>query len=811
MRVLLLVVLCMVFQGLQAQRSNGILSGNLLDEKQRPVEGSTVQLINLQDTLTRFTASTNKLGEFTITNISWGMYRLRITHIGFQNLIMDSIHFREDRAEFNISDLMMNPASGSLMDEVLIYAEKPLIQTRDGNITFNASESPLSAGSSASELLESVPLISKDPSGKILVRGKEPRILIDDKPVELNMQQLQDLLESLPGSAIEKIEVMTNPPPQYANEQGGVINIITKKGTVGINGRINVFYGTRTQAGVNGSFNYRKQGFNLSVQAGAGFNQFDGYGYSKRENIFKDSSNYFNSNNNFLNESLRPNFRTNIQYDINKNHALSLVLNYNQNQFDNSNLLFNINQNRFEEIFRLRRRMITSTGSNFNPSMNFSYTFKTKKPGETLRLFTNLNFSSSDNERILMESLLNPDYTETGKDSTQQQLNANNTRSSNIRIQYDVPLIMKKTFLSLGSFVNSTRSDVNLDAFYQGSSDGKWKPLDALTNQFVFRQQVKNIRSSVKQVWSENLSTTAGISAEETNIEFELIKAGSDTSNNYWSYLPFANINKSWNGIWNLSFAYRKTIRRPGERELNPTVDFSDPFHLRFGNPGLLPSLAHNYDVVFGRNKNDLYINLGIGYNKVKDIYSAIRSRISADTTQTTWQNISGRQEYELSLWSGYKLSKSLRVNLSSSYVYNTYSDYDKQVRKFRDGGSLTSNLNTSYSIKDLYTISGNFTYNRFANPQGTARNNLNMNMGLQAKLMDKRIIATLNIIDPFFQQENHSFTYGTNFNLENFSRTATRNYRMSVAYVFKKTMKSPSLQPDQKKGRNLPGAKGKS
>jgi outer membrane receptor for ferrienterochelin and colicin len=47
--------------------------------------------------------------------------------------------------------------------------------------------------------------------------------------VELNLQQLQDLLESMPGSSIEKIEVMTNPPPQYANEQGGVINIVTKK------------------------------------------------------------------------------------------------------------------------------------------------------------------------------------------------------------------------------------------------------------------------------------------------------------------------------------------------------------------------------------------------------------------------------------------------------------------------------------------------------------------------------------------------------------------------------------------------------
>ena len=54
----------------------------------------------------------------------------------------------------------------------------------------------------------------------MVVKGKELKILIDDKPVELNAQQLQGFPESMPGSMIERIEVMTNPPAgQYANEQ----------------------------------------------------------------------------------------------------------------------------------------------------------------------------------------------------------------------------------------------------------------------------------------------------------------------------------------------------------------------------------------------------------------------------------------------------------------------------------------------------------------------------------------------------------------------------------------------------------------
>jgi outer membrane receptor for ferrienterochelin and colicin len=130
----------------------------------------------------------------------------------------------------------------------------------------------------------------------VLVRGKEPRILIDDKPVELNLQQLQDLLESLPGSSIEKIEVLTNPPAQYANEQGGVINITTKKGTVGKSGRLSIFAGTRGEYGANGSFSYRKNSLAININAGFAGNEFAGFGYSFRQNIYKDSTNFLNTN-----------------------------------------------------------------------------------------------------------------------------------------------------------------------------------------------------------------------------------------------------------------------------------------------------------------------------------------------------------------------------------------------------------------------------------------------------------------------------------------------------------------------------------
>src|SRR5687767_671821 len=333
--------------------TGGIITGNLIDSaSNKPIQGATVQVNTSIMEGYKSEIISDKNGSFSFTGLPFGYYRLTITSVGFTTLKIDSIHVRDERFDFNLSDIRLTVSSKEL-ETVIVYAEKPLIESKDGNITFNAGESALAAGSNASELLVNVPLVTKDQDGKILVRGKEPKILIDDKPVELNLQQLQDLLESLPGSSIEKIEVMTNPPPQYANEQGGVINIVTRKGKVGKTGRIGITAGTRGEAGINGNFNYRKQGFAVNINVSTGYNQFQGNGYSARQNIYPDSSNQFNTKNNYINKNLRPGFRMNMDYDLDKFQSLNMVLQYNQNVFLNKSFTEYANINRFGAIYKL--------------------------------------------------------------------------------------------------------------------------------------------------------------------------------------------------------------------------------------------------------------------------------------------------------------------------------------------------------------------------------------------------------------------------------------------------------------------------
>ncbi|MBS1564626.1 MAG: outer membrane beta-barrel protein, partial [Bacteroidetes bacterium] len=750
--VLLMLLQLTAMSGSGQEQRPGIIAGNLIDEKSKAVASATVELVAYNDSIAPVSMTTDKDGAFVFNNLRFSLYRLKISYIGYKQLVLDSINVRAERSDFNLNDITLKQTSASDLNEVVVYAEKPLIESKDGNIIFNAAESALSAGSNANELLKSVPLVAVDPNGKVTLRGREPKILIDDKPVELNLQQLQDLLESLPGSSIEKIEVMTNPPPQYANEPGGVINIVTRKGKPGLSGRINLTAGSRNDVTLSSSVTYRRNGLAVNFNAGVGSSRYNSEGYSKRQNIYADSTNYFNSTSSSVNRATRPNGRLSVDYDFDKRNAVNVTAQFNQNDFSNHSQVEYMNMNQFHSIYRLSHRDIASTGGSNNPFGNASYIHKGKVYGEILRIVVGYNYSYTNNERNFYQQFLNPDYTPNGIDSTQRQQNNTWNSGYSARVSYDKPMNNFKTFISVGSYYTRNNSRPVVSAYNFNKAVNAFVLNDLLSNDFRFHQSITNYRASVKQVIVEGLSVLAGTSVERTDFSFDFTKA-TNASNSYLSWLPFGNITRNWNDrTMNLTLAYRRSIRRPGIGELNPTVDISDPYTIRFGNPNLQPSLAHNFDLMIGKTTHEYYLNLGVGYNIVSAIYQSIRTLLPDGRTQITWDNISSRHEYEISTWNGYTFSKKLRLNASATYSYNQYSEYDKTVNRYRDGGTFTSNLSTTWMPTEMWNATGQFTYNRFSNPQGSVRGNLSMNLGIQRKLFNKKLIITVNAIDPFFQ-----------------------------------------------------------
>ncbi len=788
-----LLVLFTINYTVNAQRSNvqGIIIGSLVDQESGKAISSATVKISLagSDNILRITVS-GKDGYFSFMDLPYAVYRLRFSSQGYADLVLDSISVRQERSDFDLNDIKLSRKAVE-MAEVIVYAERPLIEQKEGKIIFNTGESALSNGANTTELLKQTPLVNVDNDGKISLRGKDAKILIDDKPVELNAKQLQDLLESMPGSMIEKIEVMTTPPPQYATERGGVINIVTKKGRTGIHTRLSVNYGTRGEAGASGSVGYRKSNFSLQVNAGFSSSSYNGDGSGVRQNFYADSSNFFitKSHNNNINS--RPNLRININYDLTKKQNISLTLQYNNSNTDNTSNTSYANISAENLVYSRSVRNINNQGNILTPVMNLTYILKFGVPGDELKLIAGYTGGKNDNDKYFYQQYFGEDNSTINNDSTQTQSVSVKNSALTLRVNCDKVLKQDKCFLNTGGNINYYTSDnVQVTQVFK-KPENIFFIQNALSNDFMYKQCLYAGRASLRYNVKKDINVTGGVQAEETIFRFTLGTNSPDAMHNYLSILPFATFVRKWKNDITLTVSYKRTVQRPGIAELNPAVDYTDPYNSKSGNPFLKPSYADNFDLIVGKWHKKYFANFSAGYNRLQDIYNTVKILLTDGKTFATWQNISGRKEYEVNAWGGYTLSKKSKANISIGYSFNEYSRFDRAVKKFINGGSFFTTCTGSYQFTELLITNYSFTYNRFANPQGSVRNNLSMNLGVQRKFLKKKLSVSFNVIDPFVQQQNKTITNGNNFVQESISNTYTRNFRISFAYTFNKNSKS--------------------
>lgn len=762
---------------------------------------ANISLSIIGDTVPPLKKLADKNGLFEFKKLGAGHYRLSIQAVGFAATEIDSINIRTEHSDFNLGDIALKEVANTL-NEVVVYAEKPLIENKDGKIAYNVSESPLSNGSNASEMLKNMPLLSANPDGTLLLRGKEPLILMDDKPVNVGGQQLTDLLESLPANVIDKVEIMQNPPPEYATYPGGVINIVTKKGRIGTFEKITASGGTRGEGNIYGNYSYRTGKLNVNANFGVGTVEATGDSYGHRQNIYTDSVNYVYTKASYQNRNWHPNARFQTDYDFNKRNAISFVYQGNLSYSNNHSTTYYSNLDSQLNVYRASSRNNLFNGDGFNHGFSSSYQWKGLNPVERFQLYSGINFSKNVSDRDFYQQFLQNDFSPTGFDSTQTQLTDNYITSGYVNAYYNKPINDTGTSLitSGATYASSTYHNI-LNTSYLRNTDHVFVGNELLSNNFYFNQSIFTGRLGLVIALPHQWKFITGAQAEYTATDFRFIKGNAPNANNgYWRVLPNVTIRKEFTKSFNSSLTFRETIRRPGITELNPSIDYGDPYNIRFGNPYLQPSLTDNVDLNVGYGDRSFNINGSLGYNRVKNVFNAIRTLIDSGKTQTTYQNISNQGEYVASVWSGITITKKFKLNVSAGYNYIAYSEKEKLLYRYHDGGSLYTTLNYSYAPDNLTIIEANNRFTNWANPQGTSRSNINMSISVQRKFLDKRLIIGLSAIDPLSIQQYHNYTYGSNFSIESFSESNSRNFRLTVSYQISKTILKSDLNSKDKR-----------
>lgn len=204
---------------LPVQQSTAMVKGTITEKGTgEPLSFATIALIQNDNNIVSGTIA-NAGGKFEL-HTAKGIYSLKISLIGYKtvqipidmrsvNVVEQNIAFEEDNQQ---------------IDEVVVKADLPQTEIKNGAIVTNVAGSILEHAGNAKDVLERVPgMILKSDELEVIGRGA-PLYYINGRKVTDN-----DELRNLMAEDIKSIEIISNPGAAYDAEVKSVVIIRTIK------------------------------------------------------------------------------------------------------------------------------------------------------------------------------------------------------------------------------------------------------------------------------------------------------------------------------------------------------------------------------------------------------------------------------------------------------------------------------------------------------------------------------------------------------------------------------------------------------
>jgi 5-hydroxyisourate hydrolase-like protein (transthyretin family) len=188
-----------------AAQNKGSITGTLLDTLSGQKVGSaTITLMKKSDSsLVSFTMTDAK-GNFTLSNLPFGDYRLLITHVNYlnsqKNLVLDEAH-----KTIELGNVIMNDKT-RMLDGVVVSSEAPPITMKNDTLEYNAGSFKPRPNAAVEDLLKRLPGVKVEKDGTVKAQGQNVRkVLVDGKEFFGNDPKMAT--RNLPADAVDKVQV----------------------------------------------------------------------------------------------------------------------------------------------------------------------------------------------------------------------------------------------------------------------------------------------------------------------------------------------------------------------------------------------------------------------------------------------------------------------------------------------------------------------------------------------------------------------------------------------------------------------------
>lgn len=771
------------------------------DNKQ-PILGASVTLVAPTSKAPIKGRQTDDKGTALIESVPEGNYSLLITYVGMLNYEQNEVQISANKTlDLGIVELV---EAGKQLEEVVVQGRVSDLQLGIDKKVFDVSQSLVSVGGTAQDLLGNVPTLQVDADGSVSLRGSSNvKILIDGKESAMAGSDVNKLLQSLPADAVAKVEIITNPSAKYdAEGQTGIINIVLKKNIrTGLNGNINISAGSYDNYNGGLTLNFRDKKFNY----------FGSYNFRHGRNLGDDFTktisliNGVQDSNGLTTETTNESFRKGI------NNSVRLGVDYYATEKTTLSLGGNVSvrdNNRGEDLFYKSYRgqvspIVTPRTSrqqedDFGYDLMFDFKRVLKREGEEITANITHGYDKEDGTNDYIQenpSFISKRFNETGEEG----------RNWNFQLDYLLPLGENHKFEAGYRTILRSSNDFQ---FSDTLRNDIWVPDYAVSNEFEMKSGVHALYANYQRMLGEKVGLQLGLRAEDTflntenkSIDPERISAGDYLAKgnlDYFRLYPSAfltyEVNKEGDKV---QVSYSRRVQRPRGWQVNPFVSLSDPLNIWQGNPNLMPEDIHSMELSFAKFY-DKWNFITTGYfRRVNDMTQPIQfdenDPIAAEylagkenATFSRWENVGSRNNAGLELISKVNILSWWDAIANANLFYqrvNPNEQYNiNKVENVAWNANLTTNLKftstTSLQVKGEYRAP-------IKTLQGRMKAMRGMDLALKQDVLKGKGTFMFNVRDVFNTRRFGGETFLTTRYSDFHHRWSRRTFNLSFSYRF--------------------------
>lgn len=798
----LCVVSFLLFSWTQAQNKASVYGKVVEKSNDEVISFANISLLDAQDSFVEG-GITDENGKFEFKSVSEGTYTLLIEYMSFETHREELVVGRLNQ-NYNLGIIEIS-SNEEVLDEVVVTGRKDGIVTRMDKKAYTLDENISQIGGSVVQAMQNLPGITTDSEGRINLRGSNRvAILMDGKQSAITGFGVQDNLDNIPASAIERIEIINNPSSKYdSNANAGIINIIMKKeqssgwnGKVGITTgvgsigrkRDNLIKNMRSQyqytpkLNPNFSVNYKKDKFNFFASGDVllfqevSQNEFTNrnFGVNNQDNItqqFLENKNQSNST-----------FRFGADWEANSSNTFTISGFYFRKQYNDLGSIpyLNTSTNETVRFWDYDERELVSIYT-----LELKHLYQFEEPGHQLETNANLSFKRKEEDYFLTDERPNRFGSDTTALVADQQI-------LDLGIDYTKPFKKGRYELGAKGRLSKYPNDIIfnpgvnsiLDLSLQGTAEYR-EEIAAVYGNLIYETDAVEIESGLR---TEYAAIDYLVDPNHPVYESD----GFD----YFEFLP--SLRSTWfvDSKNTLSAFFNRRIDRPEEKNLRVFPSYADPEILSIGNPSLLPQFTNSYEVSYKRNFDKANLFFAVYYKDFENLLTKIATQIpdsnvfvNVDQNASRGSNVGFEGSFNLDITS------KIKTNLNINYYQNI-------INAFQITNAYPENFNFSQDKQQIFT--GNIKWNlqmdlgkgynwqstatyldRDIIPQGIIKERFSFDAGLRKELQNGNGEIFLNASDIFNTFRLKTRISDSNFNLDAIDYFETQVVGIGYLYRF--------------------------